>query len=282
MSKETDKSKELDISKELDDVILKFFRDDVKNIMITDEAGEIVYSDEKSRTLQREVTNWTVGCPLPRAEQKGEVWDLLEREEGQNRMVITSTIHLAGRRMQIHYLVDNSMYVELFKEMSDYSKELKEEKDHDGLTGLLNKGRFLELRKTTFREQNSIAVYNIDVNNLKRMNDTYGHEAGDRLLVRGAESLRRVVDFNVLAFRVGGDEFIMVYLNPTREEADALLARWRDELDKLNREDESFKCIMSCGMVYAEREYDFDQLLEESDKLMYEEKVRIKALDNSI
>lgn len=264
------------MDKSLDDVILQFFRDDVMNILITDDAGNVVYEDDKAGQIYRADTNWKIACPLPRAEQKGEVWDLLRRDNGDMHMVITSTVYAQGKRLQVHHLVDSSPYMELFREMTDYSRELKEEKEHDGLTGLLNKGRFLELSSSVFRDRTSIAVYNMDVNNLKVMNDTYGHEAGDRLLKRAADSLHRVESETVLPFRVGGDEFIMVALNPSREEADHLLEMWRQALDELNRADDSFRCVMACGMVYAEQEYDFDKLLSDSDKLMYEEKIRLK------
>ncbi len=169
------------------------------------------------------------------------------------------------------------MYMELYRDMTDYSKALKAEKDHDGLTGLYNKGKFMELKKTLFRAQDTIAVFNMDVNNLKRMNDTYGHEAGDRLIKKAAESLRLIEARNVMPFRVGGDEFVVVALHLRRPEAEALRRKWAEGLEELNRMGDGIECVIACGAAYGERGYDLESLLAEADRRMYEDKQALKA-----
>jgi diguanylate cyclase (GGDEF)-like protein len=86
--------------------------------------------------------------------------------------------------------------------------------DHDSLTGLYNR-RFLErvldenIRLATLNHQ-SIAVFFIDLDNFKKVNDEHGHEAGDRLLVSFSQRLLSVFRENDYVARVGGDEFIVV------------------------------------------------------------------------
>ena len=125
-----------------DDMILRFFRDDIGGILITDENGEVLYEDEKTAFIRKGKTNWKAACPPPVPGQRGEMWDLLHSESGMTYMVITSTFADEGRVRQIHHLVDTSLYMGLYRDMSDYSRKLQNEKEHDGLTGLYNKEYF--------------------------------------------------------------------------------------------------------------------------------------------
>ncbi|MBR3740379.1 MAG: GGDEF domain-containing protein, partial [Clostridia bacterium] len=239
----------------IDDMILRFFRDDIGGIRITGASGEVLYEDEKTAFIGREKTNWAFACPPLREGQRGEAWDLLHSGSGKSYMVISSTLSEDGRLLQIHHLVDTSLYMEIYREMTDYSKHLQEEKSHDSLTGLYNKGKFLEMKRTVFREQDAIAVFNMDVNDLKRMNDTYGHEAGDKLIKKAAESLHRIEKRNVLPFRVGGDEFVVVAIHVTREEAERLRRDWEAGLTELNQREDGIQCVIACGFVYGEAGY---------------------------
>ena len=263
---------------DVNDLILRFFRDDIGGVLITDAEGNILYTDEKSAFVQREKTNWHAACPRPRAGQKGELWDLLYNESGDTFMVITSTFLEAGNMLQIHQLIDTSVYMGLYRDISDYSRTLQREKERDGLTGLYNKGKFMSLKGSLFMNQDSIAIYNMDVNNLKYMNDTRGHEAGDRLLQKAAASLRKIEARNILTFRVGGDEFIAVGLHLTREDADKVLQAWEAGLAELNQADDGVRCVIARGMVYGEKGYDLDALLKQADELMYEDKKAKKRL----
>ena len=262
----------------LDQIILRFFRDDIGGVLITDEAGQILYSDEKSVFVRQEKTNWHAACPPSRPDQKSEFWDLLRTSTGETYMVITSTFEDPEGPLQIHQLIDTSVYMGLYRDISDYSKTLKDEKEHDGLTGLYNKGKFMSLKQTLFPKQRSIAIFNMDVNNLKHMNDTYGHEAGDSLIKKAAESLRKIEARNVMAFRVGGDEFMAVGLHMSLEEAEALLKAWEAGLAELNRQNDGIPCVIACGMAFGEGDFDLEALFKQADERMYEDKKAKKRL----
>ena len=261
----------------LDQIILRFFRDDIGGILITGAEGETLYSDEKSAFVKQDKTNWRAACPPPRADQKNELWDLLRTSTGETYMVITSTFQEADGVLQVHQLIDTSVYMGLYRDISDYSKTLKDEKEHDGLTGLYNKGKFISLKQSLFLNQDSIAIYNMDVNNLKYMNDTYGHEAGDKLIKKAAASLHKIEARNVLVFRVGGDEFVAVGIHLSREEADRVLMNWEAGLAELNSVDDGIQCVLACGMVYSQAGYDLEALLKQADELMYEDKKAKKS-----
>lgn len=255
-----------------DQLILKFFREDIGGLLITNAQGDTIFSDKKMAFISQEKTNWKYACPPPRPGQRAEPWDLLRVKTGQTYMVISSTFSQNGELLQLHHLVDISMYIDLYRDITDYSQMLKAQKDHDGLTGLYNKGRFMELKRTLYNGQSAIAVYNLDVNNLKYMNDTFGHEMGDKLIVKAANSMKAIESRNVTAFRVGGDEFIVVAIHITREEAEKIREAWEAALAELNRMEDGIHCVIACGWAYGEGGYDFDELLALADQRMYEDK----------
>lgn len=261
----------------IDDVLLRFFRDDVGGILIVNDRGETLYRDSRAEAILRATPHWEAACPPPRADQRGEVWDLPGGRGGKPHMVVSSTFVDGDEVLQAHHFSDNSVYMALFRDINDYSRELKAEKERDELTGLYNKGKLMELKRGLFSRQEVIAVYNMDLNYLKRTNDTLGHEAGDQLLRKAAESLRNIEARNVMAFRVGGDEFVVVALHLSRQEAEALKQTWEDGLAQLNQRDDGVTCVVACGMAYGEKGYDLEAVMAEADARMYEDK-RAKKL----
>ena len=84
--------------------------------------------NEKSAFVRQGKTNWAAACPPPSPGQKSELWDLM-LFSGEAYMVITSTVVEEGRTLQIHQLIDASVYMALYRDMSRYSKDLRDEKE---------------------------------------------------------------------------------------------------------------------------------------------------------
>ena len=144
-----------------------------------------------------------------------------------------------------------SLYIEngVMREKLVYASE------HDGLTGLYNKAKYLEMAEKEFQSLDSIAIFNFDVNNLKKMNDQFGHEAGDKLIIKAANSFRKVTSNRVHAFRMGGDEFLLVAENISKTETDKIRQRWEEELARLNMADDGIDCVVAVGVAYGEKEW---------------------------
>ncbi len=112
------------------------------------------------------------------------------------------------------------------------------ESDYDVMTGLLNsrgygKQRTDAIKKAT--EQNlPVAVAVIDLDDLKKMNDTNGHEAGDNYIKTAAQVLKMISRETDLTARVGGDEFHVFLVNTTPELADAWKKRALEEMKVRN------------------------------------------------
>lgn len=177
-----------------------------------------------------------------------------------------------GDRMYPLYFNIFKLYIEnaLLREKIIYDSE------HDHLTGLYNKMKYTELMKTRFTECESITVFNLDVNYLKRINDTLGHQAGNRLLCMAAESLQAVEEVDSYAFRLGGDEFMLICCDTDEHEAANIEARWRAALAEINEKEESIECVIACGIATGHKPYDMSELIDKSDKLMYANKREIK------
>ena len=103
----------------------------------------------------------------------------------------------------------------------------------------------------------------IDLNGLKRVNDQFGHRAGDELIVRAAMAAAEVFAEDV--YRVGGDEFVVLRFDITQEE----FAARTDQLRKKMRENQ---INASIGTVWRETAGDLEELLRCADESMYSEK----------
>ena len=254
----------------IDELMLRFFREDVGGVLIVSEAGEILYSDEHSREIVRQSPLWKRACPRPRAGQRGKVWDLPNPATGKFLKVTTSTFEADGQLVQMHLFTDGSLYMDRFRDIR--SHELKAEKERDALTGLFNREKLEELKQTLFQKQDAIAVFSMDISNLKQANDPRDHADGDKLIRKAADSLRRIEARNVLTFRIDGDGFLAVALHVTAEDTEFLRRKWEAGLKELNRKDDGFPCEMACGVAYGERGYDLDGLFDLADQRMREDK----------
>ncbi len=155
-------------------------------------------------------------------------------------------------------------------------RQLEERANTDPLTGLYNRG-YLELalaqeaQKLT-RYGIHHAVVMIDVNRLKMVNDQYGHEAGDRMISMVGDNLKDNIRTTDIVARAGGDEFIVLLTNTTRQNAEQFIKRLRktvfNELDLDVGANEKFPVRVSLGAA-ATDEIPPDQLIKKADQRMY-------------
>lgn len=136
----------------------------------------------------------------------------------------------------------------------------------DMLTGLYNRNRYIERLEAykQVQDQQIGAIY-IDLNGLKRVNDEQGHRAGDELIVRAAGTIAGI--FAEDAYRVGGDEFVVILLDVSREE----FAR---KTEQLRRQMQENSVDASIGGVWQASTENLEDLLRRADENMYREKKR--------
>ncbi len=146
---------------------------------------------------------------------------------------------------------------------------------NDGLTGLYNRrgwDQFLEMEESRCRRYGHPAcVISIDLNDLKRINDTEGHASGDALLQRAAQALRISARKQDIVARLGGDEFAILGVECDRSGADILAQRLYTALEVAH-------VSASIGIALRVPSQNLVQTCEEADAAMYAEKRQYKLL----
>ncbi len=172
------------------------------------------------------------------------------------------------------------MQVMLISQDTEWQHELENLANTDGLTGLYN-GRYFSslLRQQQEKEQEFVLFY-LDLDRFKPVNDTYGHDMGDKLLQAVAQRLRTCIRDEDYAFRIGGDEFALVVTGHLSEElVQARVEKIREtilqpvELDGLE-----LRVGTSCGWAaYPAESASCEEIRVLADQRMYEDKERNHA-----
>lgn len=139
------------------------------------------------------------------------------------------------------------------------------ESRHDSLTGVLNRRAFNEAVRRL--SKGSLGVIVIDLNDLKRINDEYGHSAGDKLLQETAFGL---LELSTRVYRLGGDEFVVLANGKDYKS-------FQDFTDAVKSKFEAKKISAAVGIAWHNQVMDFSVLYEEADRDMYRQKKRGKT-----
>jgi diguanylate cyclase (GGDEF)-like protein len=150
----------------------------------------------------------------------------------------------------------------------------------DVLTGLFNRRGFLtyadQLLKLSDRTKRGLILIYADLDNMKAINDEFGHDEGDRALVTVGDVLKMTFRSSDVVGRVGGDEFAILALEAKAESLDALRNRLGENLKRTKfNADSVHKLTLSLGIIYydPEKPQPIEELLGRADMLMYKEKL---------
>lgn len=154
----------------------------------------------------------------------------------------------------------------------------------DTLTGIYNRNGYssiaVKMYQTARKEDRSVFVLIGDMNNLKTINDTYGHMEGDESIKATANAMKNICEENEKCFRIGGDEFVIIGVGEyTEESIDMKLHKVEDLLGKYDIDSgKPYKVSISLGYVYTSaRDYDsIEDAVSAADEKMFANKQEFK------
>ncbi len=174
-----------------------------------------------------------------------------------------------------------SFYIEMTQKMMQENERLILIKRAytDELTQLNNRRYCIEYMDKLKEEKSSdYTVICFDLNNLKKINDTYGHAQGDILIRSAAEVLAETFGEHGIVARMGGDEFLSVVNTADSRKVEALMEQLRVNIEKKNRQVEGLGLSIACGYASGkECGEDIDKVYQAADDRMYEHKMQMKA-----
>lgn len=149
----------------------------------------------------------------------------------------------------------------------------------DELTGLYNRRGFLRLAdqhlKLAHRTKRGSLLVFADVDNLKQINDTFGHQEGDAALVHTAEILRASFRASDVIARIGGDEFAILAIEASQDSAQFLTDRLQERLKEYNAQQKRpYRFSISAGMACLDpaNMVSLEELMGLADRALYEQK----------
>ncbi|MDF2502258.1 MAG: yeaP [Anaerosporomusa subterranea] len=243
-----------------------------KFLDITDGADPIKLLTDVFDTEHEEYIAWVhclQGNDIPETELS-----MQRREQQLTVIVYAAQIDFAGTPHLLLSLIDST-------EKCSRIKLLEQLAARDDMTGLLNRRAFRESLESTLlkskEEESEFFLAFMDLDDLKKVNDTYGHREGDWYIKTFTSLLRKALRKTDIAGRVGGDEFAVIFAQCSRHYAEQTIWRLQQQVETIASSlDKPFIMGVSIGLIAIESwmETDADSLLSIADDAMYKQKSR--------
>lgn len=198
-------------------------------------------------------------------------------EEGGERLLLFEFTEVTDSFERVRQLRENILQLRLLnQELQQKEKAIQNLAYYDQLTGVANRALFYELAEKFLRaaERNReiLGLMFIDVDNFKQINDTFGHEVGDRVLVQVAEILTTATRRNDVVARYGGDEFLILLPQiSTLDNYKVVVSKILEaKRDAVVRNGVSVGISLSVGVSFYPKDgISIDQLIVKADHAMY-------------
>ena len=211
--------------------------------------------------------------------------DYITKPFQEQEVLIRVKNQLLIQQQHQQLLEQNQRLEQEIQERLKAEAEVRQLSLRDELTGLYNRRGFFLLAeqqlKLARRTQTSYSILFADLDGLKKINDTLGHEMGDRVIVDAAQILNQTFrDADIIA-RLGGDEFVL-FLPICYHNSEEFYLRLEKNINSLNKQpDRAYILSISLGVWPGDLNNDFslEQLVAQADKLMYENKRTKRCLN---
>ncbi len=257
-------------------------------LWIVDTHGKITYIKGQKFGRMDDGALPTIGKNLIHGFQQHHPQIAYETQRALSGEAFTTELELQKSTFEVHYtpFLDEAGTqqgaIGVAVDISDrieHKKELSRHANYDHLTGLSNRTHILEQVTHAFnnaqRSGTHVALFFIDLDNFKAINDTLGHEAGDQLLKQAADRLIGAIRKSDIAARLGGDEFLVICDNLTHPNAAELIAHKITRVFRraFQLDQREVYATASVGVaVYPQDGRTADQLLGSADTAMYHAK----------
>ena len=176
--------------------------------------------------------------------------------------------------------------INIIRDLREWRKaqqRLEELSIRDTLTGLYNRNFFEEeMQRLSDCGHHPLGIIVCDLDGLKFINDTLGHQTGDRMLINAAEILRRNFRSSEIMARIGGDEFAVLLAETDKEMIEQIMQRLRQAVQDYNNANPVLPVSLSFGHAISEgTTSDMHDLFREADNRMYREKIQQKESPRS-
>ena len=149
---------------------------------------------------------------------------------------------------------------------------------HDQMTGLFNRTAYADdIGSDRFDPEHYIVVM-CDLNDLKKCNDTLGHEMGDKYIKESARIISECFGDSGRCYRMGGDEFCVLLRDRSLEDCKRRISRMKEKCDRYNSENTDIQIRIACGYELFDKrlDYDINDTSRRADRMMYHEKFTMK------
>ncbi len=242
-------------------------------VVMEEQTGEVLYVNHAAKLVQkndeelvRKLEKWLRGRPV---KEVGETRELTLPREGEMRFYSVSVypLHWQQRNAAAYVITDVNAEKERVKRLENHAHQ-------DTLTSVFNRYYGMKLFREWLAAGRTFCICFVDLDNLKYVNDNFGHFEGDRYIIRAADLL---ADFspNAVAARLGGDEFMVLIPEMSVEKCEERMDEIRKTMDAYYVEEQSpYMCGLSYGVIEVEpgSGMSASDLLGSADDKMYQYK----------
>jgi diguanylate cyclase (GGDEF)-like protein len=270
------------------------FPDEWKSMLISRTGKGTLTTKNGFFTFSRTMTGSEYSDPVPQSSfvlDEGN-WVLVSHvgPEGKNADLIFSgntagTIMFVLKKNVPMLLLALMMAIAIsfaVQEKQRQKKKMKYYSEFDVMTGVYNRHSGFDKLKTAIyyaseKGGQKCTICYADVNGLKEVNDTLGHSSGDELILTVISAIRSNIRGTDFIIRLGGDEFIIAFINANAQNAEMVWSRITDELNAVNKKGErKYLISVSHGIEECVLGEPLDDTLHRADEKMYAEKRKVK------